>query len=404
MRPLYLSGFNVRLNVDRARLIVHDGFHTPDDMPEELAVEPRHAHFDSVIIDGHSGSMSLDSIKWLMRHDIPIHLLDYDGTLLSSTLPSEPVNGPLKIAQVKAYSDPVKRLRIAKKLVEAKSQRTVNLLEWLGSRYEGLGSAGEDVRAEVQRIDDCNNLPKLMQVEGHIADIYWHQLALILPEKLRFNSRLHETRQMNSSDPVNSLLNYGYAILESECRKALNSVGLEPTIGFLHEARQTKHPLVYDLQEPFRWLVDTTIIESLECRRFGRKDFYRLDNYVLRIRPDAARRLLDILQVKFNATIHYRGKCYGWNTILRLKCQELAGYILSKRNELDFSHPCPILSRDDSETFRNRILSLSVAEARKLGIRKNTLWYMQQRARTHKRMRIHNPVKERLTLGSLPAT
>jgi CRISPR-associated protein Cas1 len=256
------------------------------------------------------------------------------------------------------------------------------------------------VRAEAQRIDECDNLPKLMKIEGHIADIYWHQLSLILPEELRFHSRLHETRQMNSSDPVNSLLNYGYAILESECRRALNIVGLEPTIGFLHEARQTKHPLVYDLQEPFRWLVDTTIIEALERREFGRKDFCRLDNYVLRIKPDAARRLLDILQIKFNATIRYRGRCYSWNTILRLKCQELAGHILSKRNEFDFNHPCPILSRDDSEMLRNRILSVSVAEARKLGIRKNTLWYMQQRARTRKRMRIYNPVKERLTQGS----
>jgi CRISPR-associated protein Cas1 len=396
LRSLYLSGFNVQLNVDRARLMIRDGFHTPDDLPEELAVEPRHAHFDSVIIDGHSGSMSLDSIKWLMRHGIPIYLLDYDGTLLSSTLPSEPVNGPLKIAQMRAYNDPVRRLYIAKKLVEAKFRRTIDLLEWLGSRYEGVGSALEHAKEEAQRIDECNCLPKLMQVEGHIADIYWRQLSLILPEELRFHSRLHETRQMNSSDPVNSLLNYGYAILESECRRALNSVGLEPTISFLHEARQTKHPLVYDLQEPYRWLVDTTIIEVLERREFSRKDFYRLDNYVLRIKPDAARRLLDILQIKFNENICYRGKHCSWNTILRLKCQELAGYILSKRNELDFSHPCPILSRDDSEALRSQVLSLSVTEARKLGIRKNTLWYMQRRARTRKPMRIYNPVKKRL--------
>jgi CRISPR-associated protein Cas1 len=208
---------------------------------------------------------------------------------------------------------------------------------------------------------------------------------------------------MNSSDPVNSLLNYGYAILESECRRALNSVGLEPTMGFLHEARQTKHPLVYDLQEPFRWLIDATIIESLESREFSRKDFYRLNNYVLRIKPDAARKLLSILQIKFNATTYYRGKDYSWNTILRLKCQELAGNILSRRNELDFSYPCPMLSRDDSETFRNQILSLSIAEARKLGIRKNTLWYMQQRARTCKPMRIYKPVKERLVQDGCPS-
>jgi hypothetical protein len=55
------------------------------------------------------------------------------------------------------------------------------------------------------------------------------------------------------------------------------------------------------------------------------KDFYRLDNYVLRLRPEAARKLLDILQSKLNATMHYREKYYGWDTILRLKCQELAG-------------------------------------------------------------------------------
>lgn len=89
---------------------------------------------------------------------------------------------------------------------------------------------------------------------------------------------MHESHQVNASDPVNTLLNYVYAILESQCRKALNSVGLEPTIGFLHEVRQTKQPLVYDLQEPFRWLVHVTAIEPLQHRLFGQKGFYRMDN------------------------------------------------------------------------------------------------------------------------------
>jgi CRISPR-associated protein Cas1 len=200
---------------------------------------------------------------------------------------------------------------------------------------------------------------------------------------------------MNASDEINSLLNYGYAILESECRRALNAVDLEPTIGFLHEAQQTKYPLVYDLQEPFRWLVDTAIIECLEYDRFSRKDFYRLDNYVLRIKPDAARRLLDILQTRFNSTIHYRGKYYSWDTVLRLKCQELASYILSKRRAFDFINPAPALAANDFGV-RNHILSLSVAEARELGISKSTLWSMQQRAQTHKRIRVHKSTRVKL--------
>jgi CRISPR-associated protein Cas1 len=347
-------------------------------------------------MDGHSGAVSLDAIKWLMRHGIPLFILDYNGTLLSSTMPREPVNGPLKIAQLATYNDSRKRLLIAQKLIEAKTQRTIDVLDWLSSRYNDLSSITREVESEVKRISECGSLPKLMQVEGHIADIYWRQLQRILPEKFSFNSRIHETRQMNASDPVNCLLNYGYAILESECRKALNSVGLEPTIGFLHEAQQAKYSLVYDLQEPFRFLVDTTVIESLECEHFNKKDFYRLDNYVLRLRPEAVKKLLAALQIKFNSIVQYRGKRYGWDTVMRLKCQELASYILTRRSELDFNNPRPILQRDDSEAVRSRILSMSCAEARQLGIRKNTLWYIQQRARTGKPIKMYNRVKQKI--------
>jgi len=71
---------------------------------------------------------------------------------------------------------------------------------------------------------------------------------------------------MNASDEVNALLNYGYAILESEIRKDINAVGLDPTIGFLHELAQTKTLLVYDIQELFRWLVDLSVLQILEKR------------------------------------------------------------------------------------------------------------------------------------------
>jgi CRISPR-associated protein Cas1 len=40
---------------------------------------------------------------------------------------------------------------------------------------------------------------------------------------------------MNASDEINALLNYGYAVLESMIRKTINSIGLDPSIGYLHE-------------------------------------------------------------------------------------------------------------------------------------------------------------------------
>jgi len=359
-------------------------------------MQPRQARFDSVIVDGHSGTISLDAIKWLMRHDIPLFILDYNGTLLSSTLPREPVNGPLKIAQVETYKDQSKRFYIAKKLVEAKTQRTSAVLRWLDARYGEFSNVETYLTKESERLEQCQKLQSLLMVEGRIADIYWRYMQRVLPAKFGFTSRMHETHQMNASDPVNALLNYGYSILESQCRKALNSVGLEPTIGFLHEARQTKYPLVYDFQEPYRWLVDTTVISCLESGHFGKKDFYRMDNYVLRLRPEAVRKLVGALRIKFNSAVSHEGKLYSWDTLIRLKAQELANYILGRRTELDFRDPRPNLNRSDSEAVRKAVLPLTATKARNLGIRRNTLWHLQQRARSAKSFEIYDNVRRKL--------
>src|SRR5208282_1432428 len=210
----------------------------------------------------------------------------------------------------------------------------------------------------MKRISKSESLPKLMQVEGQVADLYWRYLEEVLPKKFGFTSRMHESHQMNSVDQVNTLLNYSYALLEMQVRKALHSAGLEVTIGFLHESRQTKYSLCYDIMEAYRFLADTTVIECLEYERFSKKDFYRLDNYVLRLKPEAVKKLLAALQIKFNSTVRYRNKFYGWDTVMRLKCQELASYILAKRSELDLNNPRPLLPRDDSEAVRSRILSM----------------------------------------------
>lgn len=396
MNPLYLSGFGVSLNVDGARLIVRDGFLEPDSDQERHEFKPRRMPHDSVVIDGQTGTISLAAIKWLMRHDVPLFILDYNGTLLSSTLPREPVNGPLKIAQIHAYNDEVKRFYLARRLVEAKAQSTLDVMKWLDARYGGLSSVQPDFGKESERLNECKSLSRLLMVEGRIAEIYWRYLQQILPDKFGFVSRMHETHQMNASDPINALLNYGYAVLESECRKALNSVGLEPTVGYLHEARQTKSPLVYDLQEPYRWLIDTTVISCLESGGFCRKHFYRMDNYVLRLRPEAARKLIDALRIKFNSPVRHAGKLYSWNTVLRLKAQELATHILGKRAELDFGNPKPILHRADSEAIRNRILLMTTTEARKRGMGKNTLCYLQRRARSDRPFSIYAKTRTKL--------
>ena len=140
--------------------------------------------------------------------------------------------------------------------------------------------------------------------EAHAAEIYWRAFQKAVPAKLEFRSRSSKARnrQYNASDPVNALLNYGYAFLQSTVRRAVNMTGLDASLGYLHEDKPATTPLVYDLQEPYRWLVDYTVLRMVLSRTFSWDDFYFTGgDYRLRIKPPLLDRYADLLREQFNS-------------------------------------------------------------------------------------------------------
>jgi len=143
--------------------------------------------------------------------------------------------------------------------------------------------------------------------------------------------------------------------------KAINTVGLEPAFGFLHEPakHQTAQSLVYDLQEPFRWLCDVTTIEAFESGVLDLKDFYFMgDDYRYHIETDARKRFLELLMRRFNVGVRYKGKTWKWDTIILNKAQELARFLLRKSETIDFAEPAA-LERSDSLTVSSIHQSLN---------------------------------------------
>lgn len=160
-------------------------------------------------------------------------------------------------------------------------------------------------------------------------------------------------------------------------------VGLEPSVGFLHETSdyQTKQSLVYDLQEPFRWIADVVVIEAFESDVLDLPDFYFTgDDYRYRFEPEAKHRFLDLLRERFNSGAMYNGHALKWDTVIEQKTVELGRYLTGRTSGLDFYEPSPDLCRTDSRDLRRRILGLSQREASRLGIGKGTLHYLRKKA------------------------
>ena len=95
-------------------------------------------------------------------------------------------------------------------------------------------------------------------------------------------------------------------ILKIHLKKYLNSVGLDSQIGFLHEILLSRTPLVYDLQELFRWLVDLSVIQLLEENKLKKSDFILTENYHIRLKQDTAKLLVEKLKSNFNGKVSYK--------------------------------------------------------------------------------------------------
>jgi len=195
------------------------------------------------------------------------------------------------------------------------------------------------------------------------------------------------------------MLNYAYDFLESECRAAINTVGLEPSVGFLHEpcSYQTKQSLVHDLQEPFHWVADVTVMDAFESGMLDLPDFYFMgDDYRYRLEPEAKGRFLELLRERFNSGITYKGRALKWITVIEQKTVELGTYLVGRNDRLDFSEPSPNLHGTDERELRKRILGLSQEEAQRLGSGKSTLHYLRKRAKKGPMLKTHSTVTRRL--------
>jgi CRISPR-associated protein Cas1 len=398
MRPLLLHGFGTSVRVNGRTLEIDwrsDG--------RKETYRPQQLPFDSVVVDSFTGSVSFEALRFLAIHDVPVTLLRWNGSVLSTILPRGPSNGELPVAQVEAYSDPERRLKIAREFIREKVAKTVSLAEELSRT---LPFSPDPIRKEAES-SLRSTLNDLRVYEARVAQAHWKEYAKAVETlwpKSGFVSRRSPRRSWSNAaaDPTNALLNYGYSLLESACRSAIVSVGLLPEIGFLHEVAPSKLPLAYDLQEPFRWLVDLSVVEVLRDGKLDRKgDFIVTENYHLRLRPVAAKALIERFAANMNRKVAVGGRNFAYETLIQEAARKLARHLTAPKIGFDLSYPFAVEEAGYvGSDLKKRVLSLTVAERKAAGISKTTWHYIRKRAENGQSLRLYGKVARRLVSAS----
>ena len=185
MRLLLLKGHGIDMHVDGAKLYIKDGRFSTTEEPQQYVFTPKRIDVDNIIIYGRNGNITLDSIRWIIKHNVQITVLDWNGKLLTTMLPKDSVQVKTKFAQYNAYADSNLRLKIARKILEAKFSRTQNVLDWLKQRYPQINN---NFSKEISIFRKCKTIPDLMMVEGRIAGHYWGEFSKIVSKSYLLES------------------------------------------------------------------------------------------------------------------------------------------------------------------------------------------------------------------------
>ena len=220
-----------------------------------------------------------------------------------------PVSGNvlLRRAQHRALDDAETTTGLARSFVRGKL-RAQRLVLARGARATGadpaLKPAADAVRQLSAQAKTAPTVDVLRGLEGQGAAVYFdHFDALVRAPDVAFTTR---TRRP-PLDPANALLSFLYTLLVNECKAALESVGLDPQVGFLHVLRPGRPSLALDLMEEFRpWWADRLALALLNRRQVTPQHFEPRPGGAVYLNEEGRRVVLTAYQERKRETVRHR--------------------------------------------------------------------------------------------------
>ena len=308
--PLILTGHGMGLRVDHGALVVRNGLtHYPQRLEEHRFFRgDRTLPSRIVVLDG-SGTLSFDVLSWLSEQNVPLIRINWRGDVVT-VLGAGHANDPERVAEQLENQQNGRALKIAISLIR---QKIGNSITTLSSALPHLPAREQAIMQLRNGISEITKRPPktiaaLLGLEGRAGLAYfnaWQSLPLrwkglerhpiprewyIVGQRGTFARKKVGNR--NASHPVNAILNYVYAILESRVRIQTVAAGFDLTIGYLHAGRRGRSDFVLDLMEPLRPIVDRKVLELVQSHTFHPADFTIQNDGVCRLNPEMARYLV----------------------------------------------------------------------------------------------------------------
>ena len=292
---LVLSGYGIRVAMERGHLVVEDGVGGARRFGRFPRVDPG---FDRLVVIGHTGAVTFDALRWLQDVGVAFVQIDTDSRVIATGSSSRVRDVRVRRGQAQAAVNGI-GLAVARELLAGKVEGQAIV----AARFDTAIS--DALRAAIQDIETAASVDRARYIESRAAVAYWNcwrsiPVRFIEKDQRRVPAhwRMFGDRRSplsgsgrKAANPGNAMLNYLYAVLESEVRIALTAVGCDSGMGLVHSDKTYDDAFVFDVMEPVRPHVDAYLLDLLATRPFSRLDFFETRDGWCKLMPSIARPL-----------------------------------------------------------------------------------------------------------------
>lgn len=241
----------------------------------------------------------------------------------------------LRQAQHQACAKQERTVNLARQIVAGKLQNSRNTL-LRGARdaktddaRTALTTAAASLATILTRLKDATDVDTIRGMEGEAASSYFgafNHLITVTDEAFQFRTRTRRPPR----DPTNAILSFIYSLLVSECASALESVGLDPQMGYLHTLRPGRPSLALDLLEELRApFADRLALSLINRRQLQAKHFDNLPGGAVYLNDEGRRLLLVAYQERKASEVDHRvlKDKVAWGLIPQVQARLLARHL-----------------------------------------------------------------------------
>lgn len=317
---IVIDGYNKSIHKKDNQIVIHEN--------DEILDSIKASAITDITVIG-KGYVTFDALNLIAENNIKLISINPRGQLIYTLESPDWQNVKLKKEQYK-LSENNSGLKISKELIISKMKNqkatltTLNKNKQLKRVFNNRLKIDECINQLSQLNLKGNNQDlrmKIMGLEGKASNEYWSGVKYFIPSEIGF-----ESRTKKPTDLLNSMLNYGYAILASEITKNILLLGLDPYCGFLHFDMDGRSSLTFDLIEPFRQqIVDKTMIGLINRKQVTVNDLDKRNNA---IKLEARKIIIGKILDKIYSTVTYNNETLSYSDLIRKQCEDLVNVLL----------------------------------------------------------------------------